>query len=293
MTVIHFISNNQSNLEKQLLQFAEAHSFQIEIHPTIEDFLLAYGENSPKERQTKHEDFQEWMGRFHLVLGYWETKRKWREVRQHLRTWEPRIVWRIRSGNRQYLDTRLKYILGMRTMNSVTVESLKRKYLTEMKERFKEIIWRDFLYYRESQPVPPDRRKKLLIDRRLEELADSPLQYERLRLIKVLCMISEEKAWQEANIQFGELFSASPTGNDNRDDVYFADRCLEILNYRVENFHYLDFFSHCPWCLSQNIELRFFRSPAWTWSASCGREGWVVRCAGCQEDLLFDLVSMS
>jgi len=295
LTIIYLISKDQGNLEQAVPLFAEEHSIGIELHSNIKDFLSAYRNKHPRKKQgqKKYEDFESWLNRFHLVLGYWKTKKEWKEAKRQLRTWEPRIVWRVRSSNRQYLDRRLKHILGTRTMNSVTLESLKGKYLTEMKDRFKKIIWWKFQYYRDFQPVSRDRRKKLLIDQGLDKLVDSTLQYERLRLIKVLCVISEEKVLREEFSSFWELISASPSDKDNGNDVYFVNRCLEILNYRVESFDYLDFFSHCPWCRSQKIELRFFRSPAWTWSARCGREGWVVRCAGCQEDLLFDLVAMS
>jgi len=165
MTVIHFISNNQSNLEKQLLQFAEAYSFQIEIHPTIENFLLSYGENRQKERQIKYEDFQEWIGRFHLVLGYWETKREWKKVKQHLKTWEPRIISRFTSSNKEYFEKRLKNIFGVGVTDSMSVECLKKKYMVGLKKKFGTIIARKFFSYQKVRPVSAEKERKLLLDK--------------------------------------------------------------------------------------------------------------------------------
>lgn len=299
LAVIHFISNNQSNLEKQLLQFAEAHSFEIEIHPTIEDFLLSYGENRQKERQIKYENFQEWMGRFHLVLGCWETKRKWREVKQHLRTWEPRIISRFTSSNREYFENRLKNIFGVGVADSMSVEYLKKKYMVGLKRKFATIIAMTFRSYLRAQAVSAENEKTLPLKEKPVKSMHDPLQYKRLRLVKTLSEICDKKIDETETGEFRKPFPKGiPETLRVEDNKCERDRWFKSLNEarKLHPLHvtdYLPFFDHCPWCLSEDIELTFFKSPLWTWSGRCGRAGWVVRCTGCQEVLLFDLVAMS
>jgi len=295
LTVIHFISNNQSNLEKKLLQYAEEHSFEIEINSTIEGFLWCYVENRPRERQVKYEDFQDWMGRFQLVLGCWETKREWKEVKQHLRTWEPRIISRFTSSNGEYFENRLKNILGVGVADSMSVEYLKKKYMVGLKRKFETIIGRKFYSYWRTQTVSAEKEKARLLKGKPVKAMDDPLQYKRLKLVKTLSAICEKKREENERIEFRRAFPALLWGEDNESDFGFSDRWFKILKgYRFQPSEYQTFFDHCPWCLSQNIELRFFKSPQWTWSRFlCGRAGWVVRCIECQEVLLFDLVVMS
>ena len=283
MTLIHLISNDQNNLEKAFLQFAEAHYIGIELHATVKDFLSAYREKHKKKKQEKlkYEDFESWLDSFHLILGCWVTKKEWKKAKRQLRTREPRIVSRIKSANREYLNGRIKNILGEKAPNLTSIEVLKKKYLKDLRGKYKTNIWRDFQFHRELYPVFKKNRKSLLIDQKLIKSADSPLKYERLRLIKMIYMISEQKRDQMDQIKYDE------------NDLQIGDRCLEILNYNVESAAYLSFFDHCPWCRSKDIQLNFFKSPAWTWVSRFGRSGWVVECGECKELLLFDLVAMS
>ena len=295
MTVIHFISNNQSDLEEQALPYAKAHSFEIQIHPTIEDFLSSYGKNHPKERRIKYEDFQEWMGQFHLVLGCWETKREWREVKQHLKTWEPRIISRFTSSSREYVEKRLKNILGVGIADSMSVEYLKKKYMVGLKRKFETIIGRKFHSYWRTHAVSAEKGKTLLVKARPGKTMRDPLQHKQLKLVKTLSAICKKRREEDERIEFRKAFPALIWGEENESDYLSGDFWFNTLKrYRFQPSDYLDFFDHCPWCMSQNIEVRFFQSPAWTWSSFlCGRAGWVVRCTGCQVVLLFDLVVMS
>ena len=290
----HFISNNQNNLEKQLLQFAKDHSFEIEIHPTIEGFLLAYGENSPKERQAKYEDFKEWMRQFHLVLGYWETKREWREAKQDLRTWEPRIVSRLTSSRREYVEKRLKSIFGVSISDSMSIEYLKKKYMVGLKKKFGTIIARKFFSYQKARPVSAETERKVLSDRESSKPTDDHLQHKRLRLVKALSTICQKKRDEAERIEFRKAFPALFWGEDDESDYLSADCWFNTLKeHHFQPSDYRNFFDHCPWCMSQDIEVRFFQTPARTWRYLCGTAGWVVRCTGCQEILLFDLFIVS
>ena len=294
LAVIHFISNNRSDLEKQLLEFVAAHLFEIEIHSTIEDFLSCYGENRPKERQIKYEDFQEWMGRFHLVLGRWETKREWREVKKHLRTWGPRIISRFTSSNREYVEKRLKNIFGGGISNTINSKHITEKYMAGLKRKFRTIIAVNFRCYQRGLAGSAEKERKLLLNIEPSMPIDDPLQHERRRLVKALSATYEKKREETERIRSRKAFPALLWGQDNESDFRFSDRWFRTLKRQsFQPSDYLIFFDHCPWCLSQNIELRFFKSPAWTWSGRCGRAGWVVKCTGCEEVLLFNLVVMS
>ena len=266
-----------------LLRFAEVHTIGIELHQTVKDFLSVYREKHQKKKQekSKYEDFKSWSDSFHMVLGCWDTKKEWGKAKRILRTRNPRIVWRIKSTNREYLNERIKNILCEKAQNLTSLEVLKKKYLKDLRGKYKVNIWRDFQFHRELYFVSEKNRKSLLIDQKLIKSSDSPLKYERLRLIKMICMISEQKREEMAEIKYDE------------NDLQLGDHCLEILNYNVESSAYLNFFDHCPWCRSKDIQLAFFKSPAWTWVCKCGRSGWSVKCGDCKEIVLFDLVAMS
>jgi len=164
-----------------------------------------------------------------------------------------------------------------------------------LKRKFRTIIAMNFRCYQRGQAGSAEKERKLLLNIASSMPIDDPLQHERRRLVKALSATYEKKRKEKERIRFRKAFPALLWGEDNESDFRFSDRWFRTL-IKVDRFHvsdYLNFFDHCPWCLSENIEFRFFKSPAWTWSGRCGRAGWVVRCSGCQEILLFDFVAMS
>ena len=294
LAIIHFISNNRRDLEEQVLEFGEAHSFEIEIQSTIEEFLSCYGENRPKERKTKYEDFQDWMGRFHLVMGYWETRQEWKEARQRLSTWDPRLIKRILPSEGISIEKQFESIFGVSGTEPVSFEYLKKKYMAGLKKKFGTIIARKFFSYQKAQQVPAEKERKLLSDRESSKPTDYPLQYEHLRLIKALSAIYQKKRDATERIEFRKAWPALLWGEDNKFNYLSGDHWFRTLKeHCFQPSDYLNFFDRCPWCMSQDIEVRFFQTPAWTWSWLCGSAGWVVRCTGCEEILLFDLFVQS
>jgi hypothetical protein len=179
--------------------------------------------------------------------------------------------------------------------NTINSKHITEKYMAGLKRKFRTIIAMNFRCYQRGQAGSAEKERKLLLNIASSMPIDDPLQHERRRLVKALSATYEKKRKEKERIRFRKAFPALLWGEDNESDFRFSDRWFRTL-IKVDRFHvsdYLNFFDHCPWCLSENIEFRFFKSPAWTWSGRCGRAGWVVRCSGCQEILLFDFVAMS
>ncbi|HEX6923841.1 MAG TPA: hypothetical protein VF167_00320 [Longimicrobiaceae bacterium] len=44
---------------------------------------------------------------------------------------------------------------------------------------------------------------------------------------------------------------------------------------------------------AEELEWIFFQSPLWTWTQQCGRAGWIVYCASCDNQVCFHRLRMS
>jgi hypothetical protein len=51
----------------------------------------------------------------------------------------------------------------------------------------------------------------------------------------------------------------------------------------------------CPGCRTMGADLEWvhFRSPPWTWTAMCGREGWLTLCTACDNHVQFFMEVMN
>ena len=293
--MIYFISNNKKDFEKRLLQFAEAHSLEFETYITIEDFLSVSQENIPKQQPIKYEDFEKWMGRFHLVLGCWDTKREWREARQQLVTLEPRVAGRLKSSW-ECLEKRIRNIFRAGVADAMSEGQIKNAFMPEMKSEFRGILAENFHTCWKGPAACAKKEKTLSIEGTVAETMNTALRNERLKLVSAISEIFDKKKSEANRIQLRKIFPERSLTRDNENVLRYSDKWWSnfLKKCSLKPLDYLIFFDHCPWCLSQNIEMDFFKTPGITWvDWPCGRAAWIVKCAGCGEVLIADLLLMS
>ncbi|OQY13454.1 MAG: hypothetical protein B6I30_02935 [Desulfobacteraceae bacterium 4572_187] len=294
-TLFHFIENGHKGFTKTILEFSELHAFRIDIHRSIQGFLTTYARRRPQKILKRLEDFQEWMGRFHLVIGCWNSRQEWKKAVENLKTQDPRIVKRLLSLNGKDAIEQLEHIFYVSGRDPLIFENLKIKYPSGPKRKFKSMISESFYRFMPAPPPLGENEQPCGSRGRIQMVNKDHKKIEAVKLLKVLSAVRDQQREVSEKMEFKKVFPELLWGDDNESGARFSDRWFEIMKkesyYQPSDF--LMVFDHCPFCLSACIKVSFFKSPQWTWAHRCGRAGWIVHCTVCGEILMTRLIVMS